>query len=80
MPAYHEQFPVGAKVRVKPRQFLEQFKLEWQQHHPISDAQLAAADEEDKIKSVSFYHGGDVLYELYLNSGTWHEACLESLN
>jgi hypothetical protein len=80
MPAYQEQFPVGTEVRVKSRQFLERFKQEWQYHHPISDEQLAAADQEDKIKSVGFYHGGDVLYELCFHPGTWHQACLESSN
>jgi hypothetical protein len=26
---------------------------------------------------VSFYHGGDVLYELQTAPGTWHEQLLE---
>jgi hypothetical protein len=31
-----------------------------------------------KIKSVGFYHGGDVLYEIEGVPGIWHERCLEA--
>jgi hypothetical protein len=76
--AYQEQFPVGTRVRVKPRSFLEQFKRDWKWHHPISDMQLDAAGTCDTIKEVGFYHGGDILYQLAAAPGTWHEQCLES--
>jgi hypothetical protein len=66
MPPYQEQFPVGSRVRVKELRFLEQFQRDWKYHHPISADQLDA-------------DGGDVLYQLSETSGTWHEACLESL-
>lgn len=34
------------------------------------------ADKIAKVKSVGFYHGGDVLYELKGVPGIWHEQCL----
>ena len=78
MPPYQEQFPVGSRVRVKELRFLEQFQRDWKYHHPISADQLDAAGKTDTVKSVGFYHGGDVLYQLSEISGTWHEACSES--
>lgn len=78
MPPYQEQFPVGRRVRVKERPFLEQFQRDWKYHHPISADQLDAAGKMDTVKSVGFYHGEYALYELSEISGTWHEACLES--
>lgn len=78
LPPYQEQFPVGSRVRVKPRSFLEQFQREWKYHHPISKDQIDAAGKTDSVKSVGFYHGGDVLYQLSEIPGTWHEECLES--
>jgi hypothetical protein len=40
--------------------------------------QLAYADKTGKIKSVGFYHGGDVLYEIERMPGIWHEQLLEA--
>ena len=77
LPPYQEQFPVGSSVRVKARPVLEQFQCEWKYHHPISADQLEAAGRIDTVKSVGFYHGGDVLYQLTQIPGTWHEVCLE---
>jgi hypothetical protein len=57
---------------------LEQFKRDWKYHHALSSEQLAAAGLNDTVKSVGFYHGGDVLYELANSPGIWHEVCLES--
>ena len=78
VPPYQEQFPVGSRVRVRARPFLEQFQREWKYHHPISADQIDAAGRTDTVKSVGFYHGGDVLYQLSEIPGTWHEVCLES--
>ena len=39
----------------------------------LDDAGPAAA-----VKSVGFYLGGDVSFELVGIAGTWHEACLGS--
>ncbi len=79
LPPYQEQFPVGSRVRVKERQFLELFQREWKYHNPISADQIDAAGRTDTVKGVGFYHGGDVLYELSEIQGTWHEVCLESI-
>lgn len=78
VPPYQEQFPVGSRVRVRARLFLEQFQREWKYHHPIPGDQINAARRTDTVKSVGFYHGGDVLYQLSEIPGTWHEVCLES--
>jgi hypothetical protein len=78
LPPYQEQFPVGSRVRVKERPFLEQFQREWKYHHPISADQIDAAGRTVTVNSVGFYHGGDVLYKLSEIPGTWHEVCLES--
>ena len=78
MPPYKEQFPVGSRVRVKLRSFLEQFQREWKYHHPISNEQLDFAGVTDKVKGAAFYHGGDVLYTLCETPGTWHEKCLQT--
>jgi hypothetical protein len=77
LPPYQELFPVGSRVRVKLRPFLEQFQRDWKYHHALSANHLDAAGKMDTVKSVGFYHGGDVLYRLSEISGTWHEACLE---
>jgi hypothetical protein len=46
--------------------------------YPVCEADGEGDGKMDTVKSVGFYHGGDVLYELSEISGTWHEACLES--
>ena len=79
MPPYKELFPVGSRVRIKPRSFLERFQREWKYHNPVSDSQLDAAAVCDTVKEVGFYHGGDVLYTLASTPGMWHEECLESV-
>ncbi len=80
MPPYNETFPVGTRVRVKARSFLEQFQREWKYHNPVSDQQLNSAGIIDTVANVGFYHGGDVLYTLSKVPGTWHEECLEQVN
>ena len=78
MPPYNEQFPVGSRIRVKCRPFLERFQKDWKYHHPLSNEQLDFAGATDTVKGAGFYHGGDVLYSLSQIPGTWHEECLES--
>jgi hypothetical protein len=74
---YKEDFPVGSRVRVKDLEFLEEFKTSWKYHHPLQDTQMRYAGAAARVKSVSFYHGGDVLYRLRKVPGTWHETCLQ---
>jgi hypothetical protein len=78
MPQYAEQFPKGSLVRVKDREALEAFRIEWRYHNPLQLDQLACAGKEARVASVSFYHGGDVLYSLEGMPGVWHEQCVDS--
>ena len=73
---YHEKFPVGTSVRVMDKRELERFYREWKYHHPLQPEQLSYAGRAANVVRVSFYHGGDVLYELLDFPGTWHEECL----
>jgi hypothetical protein len=78
MPPYKEQFPAGSTVRVAPTSRLEEFQRTWRFHHPLEPAQLEFAGRRSIVQQVSFYHGGDVLYELADLPGIWHEECLEA--
>jgi hypothetical protein len=73
---YTAEFTAGTLVRIVGRDRLEEFKRNWQYHHPLEDGQLAYGGVKAKVKDVSFYHGGDELYTLE-EIGTWHECCLE---
>jgi hypothetical protein len=76
---YQEKFPVGSNVRIKDRPLLEEFHRTWKYHHPLSTEQIAYGGHSDFIVRVSFYHGGDVLYNLKTAPGIWHEALLEAV-
>jgi len=75
MPPYQELYPVGTCVRIASRRDLEEFARSWRFHHKLKPEQLGYADRVTQVKSVSFYHGGDVLYEFKDVPGTWHEQC-----
>jgi hypothetical protein len=75
--AYTAKFLQRTKVRIAPRGVLESFKQSWKYHHKLESNQLGYAGLVAEIKSVGFYHGGDVLYELKDIPGIWHEQCLE---
>ena len=70
MALYKEDFPKGAKVRIKGRDFLESFR------DPLQSEQVGYSDRVTEVESVGFYHGGDVLYTLRSVPGIWHEQCL----
>jgi hypothetical protein len=75
--AYQEQFPAGTSARVADLETLTKFmRPTWRFHHPVEADQSAYAGRLAVVRNVSFYHGGDVLYELDGVPGTWHEACL----
>jgi hypothetical protein len=80
MPPYKEKYPAGTNIRIASFERLLEFKRTWKYHHPISDEQIKAAGKIDKVKGVSFYHGGDVLYALEGIGGTWHEQVLDAEN
>jgi len=75
---YKAEFPTGTRVRIADRAFLEDFRGTWKYHHKLETEQLGFAGKVTGVKSVSFYHGGDELYELDDVPGIWHEACLRA--
>jgi hypothetical protein len=75
---YQEKYPVGTWVKIASADRLRAFmRPEWKYHHPLSEEQIKSAGKSDRVRSVGFYHGGDVLYQLSTELGTWHEACLD---
>ena len=70
---YEAEYPVGTSVRITSKEALESFMQRWQLHHPLQSDQLGFADQLTKVKSVSFYHGADEIYELEDIPGIWHE-------
>jgi hypothetical protein len=77
---YRELFPKGSRVRVVGVEKLQAFAQSWKYHNPVQPETLAFAGKIAKVKSVGYYHGGDVLYELSGFPGAWHKACVESIN
>lgn len=75
---YQEKYPVGTTVRVASLKRLQAFKRGWKYHHPLQDDQLLFAGTVHKVRTVGFYHGGDVIYGLEDAPGTWHEEVLDS--
>ena len=73
---YNAEFPVGSIVRIAGREQLELFLREWRFHHPLEPDQVQYAGRVARVTNVSFYHGGDQLYELLEVPGIWHEQCL----
>jgi hypothetical protein len=73
---YREKYAVGTLVRIASTERLNVFMREWTLHHPLELKQLAFAGRVDRVRSVGFYHGGDVLYTLENAPGTWHEQLL----
>jgi len=72
MPPYAELYAVGSEIRIADLPELERFRATWRFHHPLSPEQLPFAGQSATVRAVSYYHGGDVLYELIgaLASGT----------
>lgn len=64
-------------TRIAPRERLEEFLRNWRLHHPLEPDQLAFGGRLAAVKFVSFFHGGDALYELAIVAGLWHEQLLE---
>jgi hypothetical protein len=74
---YSEQHPVGSPVKIAPLQELEEFMRTYKYHHALVPEQLRYAGLSTIVRSVAYYHGGDVIYTL---DGTerfaWLEPCL----
>ena len=73
------EFEVGSQVRIADRAFLESFLEAGQYHNELEPEQLNYADRTAAVKSVSFFHGGDEIYELDGIPGVWHEECLSAV-
>ncbi|MGC2406419.1 MAG: hypothetical protein WA431_08425 [Candidatus Cybelea sp.] len=74
---YKERFPIGCAVQVADEETLNHFKATWKYHHPLDVAQLEFAGLITTVRSIGYYHGGDVLYGLRdTGAYTWHDACL----
>jgi hypothetical protein len=71
---YEARFRKGDRIRIQPRDALEQFMAEWKYHHPLAPEQLVFAGRTAIVKSIAYYHGGDVIYELENVPGMWHEV------
>jgi len=79
MAAYSEEFAVASRVRIKSAAVLQTFaRPTWKYHHHVESEMMRHADSTARVARVSYYHGGDVLYELDGVPGTWHEGCLEA--
>jgi hypothetical protein len=76
--AYDAAYPKGSWVRVVSRSGLEMFRDTWKSHHKLEEEQFLFGDRVAQIKSIGYYHGGDVLYELEDVPGIWHERCLRA--
>jgi hypothetical protein len=76
---YVAEFSVGERVRIAPLGELRTFAREWKWHHPLEEGQFAFAAVESRVRNISFYHGGDELYELEDAPGIWHEGCLTAV-
>lgn len=79
MALYDADYPEGTLVKIVTLQDLESFRDSWRFHHPIQPEQLEYANRIVRVKSVGYYHGGDVLYQLEGIPGTWHERCLRAV-
>jgi hypothetical protein len=75
---YQAECEVGSFVRIADREDLERFLSNWKLHHPLDPSQLDYAGIRANVNRVSFYHGGDELYELRDIPGIWHELLLTS--
>jgi hypothetical protein len=73
-----EKFPVGSSVRIADVQCLNSFQASRKHHHQLEPIQLAYAGDLATVHEVSFYCGGDFMYELDGVPGIWHESCLRS--
>jgi hypothetical protein len=78
MPPYKESFQIGTEVQIVPRDILVEFSHTWKYHHPLQMEQLEYAGKSSRVKTVGFYHGGDVIYSLEDIPGIWHEICLRA--
>jgi len=71
------KFPLGSSVRIKSTGQLEAFGRNGKLRHPPSGKQIAYGGQTDSVWHVTVSIRGDVLYELEMAPGLWHEELLE---
>lgn len=76
--SYNPEFLIGSKVRITENADLQDFLKNWKYHHPLQEEQLKFGGIQTTVRNVTFYHGGDELYELSDVPGFWHEECFRS--
>lgn len=76
---HRAKFPVGLSVRIKSKGQLEAFRLNGILRFPPSEPQVAYGGEIDSVRRITSSIRGDVLYELEIAPGFWHEELLQKL-
>jgi hypothetical protein len=75
--AHGAKFPLGSSVRIKSTGQLEAFSRNGKLRYPPSGKQIAYGGETDSVRRITFSVRGDVLYELEIAPGLWHEQLLD---
>ena len=73
------KFPLAPSVRIKSAGQLEAFRRNGKLRFPPSENQVAHGGESDAVRRITSSVRGDVLYELEMAPGLWHEELLERL-
>jgi hypothetical protein len=77
-PLHKEEYGKSTKVKIRDRDQMLDFMATWKYHDKLQTEQLEFAGVVATVKSVGYYHGGDVLYWLEGVPGAWHEVCLSA--
>jgi hypothetical protein len=67
-------------VRIKSEGQLEAFRLNGILRFQPSEKQVAHGGESDAVRRITSSVRGDLLYELEMAPGLWHEELLQKLN
>ena len=51
--AYDERFPVGTTVKIKEREYLQDFLKSWHLHNPLCPEQVSRGGQLDVVKLAS---------------------------
>jgi hypothetical protein len=76
---HRAKFPLSSFVRIKSTGELEAFRLNGKLRFPPSEKQVAHGGESDAVRRITSSVRGDVLYELEMAPGLWHEELLQRL-
>jgi hypothetical protein len=73
---YEMRLSIG-KVRIKSRDFLQEFQRTGRFHDPLKDFQFDYAGRIGTVSWLGHYFGADELYGLEGIPGIWNEPCPE---